>query len=377
MQGNAHEPHRNRQAQTFWQVLMKRIGLKDVAAAAGVSVTTVSHVLNDVQGKRINAATRRTVLDAAERMGYLPNGLARGLRLSRSNTVGFVSDEIATTPHAGQIIRGAQEAAAKRGLMLLMLNTGGDQELEDKEITLLLQHRVDGVLYAAMYHRVVQVPTLLRSVPTVLLDARSDDPGIASVVPDEEQGGRTATRELVARGHRRIGFVNHIEDIPAARGRLAGYKAELAGAGIAFDPDLVVAHNAVGAGGYQGARTLLGQEDPPTALFCFNDRMAMGAYRAAAEAGLAIPADLSVIGFDNQELISENLFPPLTTVALPHYEMGARAIVHLQQAIDAAAGAAPEAAAVHEYLRCPLILRDSVGPPPGRDAGQPRPTPMG
>src|SRR3954469_15634491 len=115
---------------------MKRVGLKDVAAEAGVSVTTVSHILNNVQGKRINAETRRLVLEVAERLGYLPNGLARGLRLKRSNTVGFVSDEIATTPHAGQIIRGAQEAAAQNGLMLLMLNTGNDRELEDKEIAL-------------------------------------------------------------------------------------------------------------------------------------------------------------------------------------------------------------------------------------------------
>ncbi|CAG6394717.1 LacI family DNA-binding transcriptional regulator [Streptomyces cocklensis] len=339
---------------------MKRVGLKDVAAEAGVSVTTVSHILNNVQGKRINAETRRLVLEVAEHLGYQPNDLARGLRLRRSNTVGFVSDEIATTPHAGQIIRGAQEAAAQNGLMLLMLNTGNDRDLEDKEIALLLRHQVDGVLYASMYHRVVEVPQRLASVPTVLLDARSDDPAVPSVVPDEEQGGRTATRELLAHGHRRIGFVNNIDDIPASRGRLAGYRGELAEAGIDFDPSLVVTEDSVAAGGYRGSRTLLGLDDPPTALFCFNDRMAMGAYRAASEAGLAIPADLSVIGFDNQELISENLFPALTTVALPHYEMGARAIFHLQQVIDRAE---PLGAAVHEVLHCPLISRDSVARP--------------
>ncbi|HEY5834834.1 LacI family DNA-binding transcriptional regulator [Streptomyces sp.] len=341
---------------------MKRVGLKDVAAAAGVSVTTVSHILNRVEGKRISAETRRTVLQVAERLGYLPNNLARGLRLSRSYTVGFVSDEIATTPHSGQIIRGAQEAAAHCGLLLLMLNTGGDPELEHQEIALLLQHRVDGVLYASMYHRVVEVPPQLQSVPTVLLDARSDDPAIPAVVPDEEQGGRTATGELLAHGHRRIGFVTNEDDIPASRGRLAGYRAELAGAGIAFDPALVVADRSDAPGGYRAARALLGSAHPPTALFCFNDRMAMGAYRAAAERGLAIPADLSVIGFDNQELISENLFPPLTTVALPHYEMGSRAIARLQHLIDVEEPTA--ALPVPEFLHCPLVSRDSVGPPP-------------
>jgi LacI family transcriptional regulator len=347
---------------------MKRVGLKDVAAAAGVSVTTVSHILNDVAGKRINAETRRTVLEAAERLGYLPNNLARGLRLSRSYTVGFVSDEIATTPHAGQIIRGAQEAAAEHGLLLLMLNTGGDPELERKEIALLLQHQVDGVLYAAMYHRVVQVPAQLRAVPTVLLDARSDDTTVPSVVPDEQQGGLTATRELLAFGHRRIGFVTNADDIPASRGRLAGYREALGAAGITFDPALVVADRSDAPGGYRAARTLLAATNRPTALFCFNDRMAMGAYRAAAEAGLRVPADLSVIGFDNQELISENLYPALTTVALPHYEMGARAITQLQYLIDATDPATSPR--TQEMLRCPLVSRDSVAPPPGSDPGR-------
>ncbi|GGV44879.1 alanine racemase [Kitasatospora herbaricolor] len=341
---------------------MKRVGIKDVAAAAGVSATTVSHILNAVEGKRINPETRRSVLQAAEQLGYQPNKLARGLRLSRSSTVGFLSDEIATTPHAGQIIRGAQEAAAERGLLLLMLNTGGDRDLEHKEIALLLQHRVDGILYASMYHRVVEVPEPLRSVPTVLLDARSHDPAFSSVVPDEEQGGHTATRALLAHGHRRIGFVTNSDDIPASRGRLAGYRAALSEAGIDFDAGLVVADISDAPGGYRAARTLLAAPNRPTALFCFTDRMAMGAYRAAAELGLVVPRDLSVIGFDNQELISENLFPALTTVALPHYEMGARAIAQLQAVIDA-----PEPAAgprSQEMLHCPLVTRDSVAPPP-------------
>ena len=340
---------------------MKRIGIKDVAAAAGVSATTVSHILNEVEGKRINAETRATVLRVARELGYRPNNLARGLRTSRTYTVGFISDEIATTPHAGQIIQGAQDAGAERGLLLLMLNTGGDPELEHKAITLLIQHGVDGILYASMYHRVVQVPDPLRSVPTVLVDASSDDPAVPSVVPDEEQGGLIATRELLAHGHRRIGFVTNADDIPASRGRLAGYRAALAERGIGFDPALVVADRSDAPGGYRAARALLGSGHRPTALFCFNDRMAMGAYRAAAELGLAIPADVSVIGFDNQELISENLHPALSTVALPHYEMGAWAIARLQALIDPTD--TTTGPPLQEVLRCPLVSRDSVAPP--------------
>jgi LacI family transcriptional regulator len=340
---------------------VKRIGIKDVAAAAGVSATTVSHILNEVEGKRINAETRTTVLRVARELGYRPNSLARGLRTNRTYTVGFIGDEIATTPHAGQIIQGAQDAGTERGLVLLMLNTGGDPELERKAITLLVQHGVDGILYASMYHRVVRVPHQLRSVPTILVDASADDPSVPSVVPDEEQGGMTATRELLTHGHRRIGFVTNIDDIPASRGRLAGYRAALAEQGIGFDPALVVADRSDAPGGYRAARALLESAHRPTALFCFNDRMAMGAYRAAAELGLAIPAELSVIGFDNQELISENLHPTLSTVALPHYEMGDRAIARLQALIDLPDS--PTGPTLQEVLHCPLVRRDSVAPP--------------
>lgn len=339
----------------------RRVRIKDVAAAAGVSVTTVSHILNEVEGKRINPDTRQRVMETATRLGYAPNGLARGLRLKRSNTIGFVSDVIATTPFAGQIVLGAQEAAAQRGLVLLMVNTGGDAELERREIDLLLQRQVDGVLYAAMHHRVVEVPEELGAVPAVLLDARSTDLSVPSVVPDEVQGGYTATRALLDQGHRRVGFLNYVADIPAMHGRLEGYRRAIAEAGIADDPRMVVTDTCDTAGGYRAACTILDRTPRPTALFCFNDQMAMGAYRAATERGLVIPRDLSVVGFDNLELICEGVFPALTTVALPHYEMGARAVALLLALTETPGRSGPVA---HELLPCPLVGRASVASPP-------------
>jgi len=327
-----------------------------------VSVTTVSHILNDVEGKRISPDTRQRVLEAADRLGYAPNGLARGLRLRRSNTIGFVSDHIATTPFAGKIILGAQEAAAEQGLLLLVLNTGGDRDLESTEIELLLQRQVDGVLYAAMSHRVLPVPDRLREVPTVLLDALPDDLSVPSVVPDEVGGGYSAVRELIDHGHRRIAFATNTEDIPATHGRLEGYQRALHEAGIPFDPALVTAEFCDSAGGYAASLRLLdvAAEVRPTALFCFNDRMAMGAYRAAAELGLAIPHDLSVIGFDNQELICDGLVPTLTTVELPHYEMGARAVALLLSPATKNKPAPQTEPIEAELLPCPLVRRSSV-----------------
>jgi LacI family transcriptional regulator len=177
---------------------------------------------------------------------------------------------------------------------------------------------------------------------------------VPSVVPDEVGGGRTATEELIRHGHSRIGFLNNVDDIPATRGRLEGYRAALRDAGLPFDQRLVVEGRSDTEGGLQAARKLLSATDRPTAVFCFNDRMAMGAYHAAAELGLRIPEDLSVVGFDNQELIAEGLRPGLTTVALPHYEMGAWAVETLIAHIEG------QKRADHTVLNCPLVLRNSV-----------------
>lgn len=335
---------------------MGKVSIKDVAARSGVSVTTVSHVLNDVPGKRIADGTRDRVRRAAEELGYAPSSVARNLRLQRSQMLALISDEIATTPYAGRMILGAQEAASKAGWLLMLVNTGSDPEFEAAEIQALRQRQVDGFLYATMYHQKVVVPEALAGMPTVLLDARSDDAAIPSVVPDEVSGGRTATEELIRHGHTRIGFVTNVDDVPATRGRLEGYRAALRDAGLPYDKRLVVAGRSDTDGGLQVTRKLLSATDRPTALFCFNDRMAMGAYHAAAELGLRIPQDLSVVGFDNQELIAEGLRPKLTTVALPHYEMGAWAVETLIANIEGHDLSGPQ----HTVLPCPLVARNSV-----------------
>ena len=339
----------------------RRASIRDVAAEAGVSVTTVSHVLNQVDGTRVSARTRERVEAAARRLGYAANGLARGLRLQRSQTLALLGDRIATTPHAGRIILGAQETASSRGWLLMLLTTGDDAEVERREISALLQHRVDGVLYATMYHRRVVVPDALRALPVVLLDAGSDDDGLPSVVPDEVGGGRAAVAELLEHGHRRIAFLNNVDDIPATHGRLRGYGTALAEAGVPYRDDLVVIEESDTPGGYRAAKHLLTGPDRPTALFCFNDRMAMGAYRAAAECGLRIPDDLSIVGFDNQELIADGLHPGLTTVALPHYEMGAWAVETIIGLLDTPAEQQPPAP--HATIPCPLVRRGSVAAP--------------
>ncbi len=337
--------------------------IRDVAERAGVSVTTVSHVLNDVPGKRVSTTTRERIHQAAQDLLYRPNRLAQGLRMQRTHTIGFLSDNIATTPYAGRIILGAQDAAAEVGSLLVLLSSGGDAELEDRELEALVDRQVDGVIYAAMFHHMVQPPPRLALYNAVLLDARTEAGEFSSVVPDEVGGARSAVEELLAHGHRRIGFVNNYEDYPAPKGRLIGYRQALEVYGVPFDPSLVRTTTPnVAEGAYEVTLSMLGDEDRPTAIFCFNDRMAMGAYQAANQLGLAIPGDVSIVGFDDQELIAPNLRPGLTTMRLPHYEMGQWAVKTLLDQINSTGSNQ----VVHALLPCPLVRRASVSSPPRR-----------
>jgi LacI family transcriptional regulator len=338
-----------------------RATIGDVADAAGVSRATVSLALNDVPGARIAAATRQRIGEIADHLGYTPSRVARSLRLQRSHTIALVSDRIATTPYAGKIILGATHAARDNGWWLLLLSTEGDPDIEVQGVKQLLQHDVDGALYATMYHRLVTVPEVLSAVPTVLVDAESDDPQIPAVVPDEVGGGRAAVDLLLAAGHRTIGFATNVDDIPATRGRLAGYRQALAAAGVRFDRRRVVAAESTTAGGFVAALRLLDGAERPSALFCFNDRMAMGAYRAAAHLGLDIPGDVSIVGYDDQDPIADGLFPALTTVALPHYDMGHWAVERLIDGIERGTRVAKGDTPFR--MPCPVVVRSSVRPP--------------
>jgi LacI family transcriptional regulator len=338
----------------------RRVTIKQVAEAAGVSTTTVSHILNDVPGKRIREETRERVRDVASALGYAPNLLAQGLRTSRSNTIGFVGDEVITTPFAGKMILGAQGVANARGSVVLVVSTGREPLVENREIAELMRRQVDGILYASMYHRPVFLPEALQSVPTVVVNATCSNAEVPWVAPDEVAGGADAAGVLIEAGHRRIAFINDMDDVPAAVGREQGFRARAAAAGIDPSMVLVVRSESNPTGGYQAARDLLAARARPTGIFCFNDRMAMGVYRAATEANLRIPDDLSVVGFDNQDFVADGIHPGLTTIELPHFAMGAWASEQLFRQIDGAPAGEPS----HLKLRGPVVNRHSVAASP-------------
>jgi LacI family transcriptional regulator len=336
----------------------KRPTMGDVARLSGVSQTTVSFVINDVPNANISEKTRAAVLKAVKELGYTPNAMAIGLRTSQSRVIGLVTDEIATTPYAGQIIQGAQNAAREKQRLLILMNSEQDASIEDEEISILLSRQVEGIIFATMRHRIITPSELLYQIPSVLLDCRDADNSLPSVVPDEFLGGYQATEVLLQKNHHCIGMINTSENVPASQLREQGFRQALVDHGIAVDDGLIVyGEDGNAKTGYDGVKTLFSRYDQMTALFCFNDRVAMGAYDALRQMQKRIPEDVAVIGFDNYELISANLHPELTSMQLPHYEMGRWAVETVLQISQSAEdkGSSPQM-----MFACPLVMRNSI-----------------
>ncbi|MFB9680219.1 substrate-binding domain-containing protein [Streptosporangium vulgare] len=296
-----------------------RPSITRVARLAGVSATTVSHALN---GRRpVADETRRRVLAAIDQLGYRPNVLARGLRTSRSQTIGLIIPDI-TNPFYPALARGLQDVLGPAGYDEIISNTDGDRELERAAIDQMIARQVDGLAFAVFHtHAEDLLPVIGAGIPVVRLGGRLAQAGVDVVHSDDEGGAAEATRYLLERGYRRIGFVcgPHAEG-PAAE-RVAGYRSALLAAGADADPRLVAHTHFSRAGGSSGTARLLDLPEPPDAVLCANDIMAIGALDTAEERGLRVPADLAVMGFDDIEAASL-VSPGLTTMANPAREIG-------------------------------------------------------
>jgi LacI family transcriptional regulator len=336
----------------------KKPTISDIAKRAGVSPATVSRVLNNFD--YISEDKRQAVLDVMAELDYRPSFTARHMRTQRSKLIGFVTDEVATTPYAGDIIKGAEEAAWENGYILMVISAGEYQERARDAVAALLEREVEGIIYAAMYHRAVSLPDNIFDTPTVLANCFHDKRQMASVVPDEIQGGYDATCALLEAGYQRIAFINVNNlnpGIPASHGRLEGYKQALQQYGIAFNQELVRFGTGTPSDGYNYGMELLGLDNPPTAIFCGNDRTAMGTYDALRELGLRVCDDIAIVGFDNLEVIAAALHPSLSTMQLPHYEMGKWAVEYL---LNSDANDMNEGQAVQHKISCPYIERQSL-----------------
>lgn len=333
-----------------------RARVSDVAKAAGVSPTTVSHALSGARA--VNAETRERILAVARELGYVPDRVASGLRRRRTGLVALIGDDLAATPFAGRIIEGARRAGLERDVLLMVGESGGDAEAERDLIARFLAQRADGLLIARMYHQRIAKPDVPGDVPVVLVDAAPDpDWVVDAVVPNEAQIAAVAVERLLRDGHRDIAYIGTTES-RAARGRLAGIRTALGDAGIALPDERLAFCFADAAGGRRVGGELLDREHPPTAVICFNDQIAMGVMQAAARRGIPVPEGLSVMGIDDLHPVADALDPGLTTVALPHDEMGRWGMGRLLERIDGA----PVLDGVHQ-LPGRLVERGSVAPP--------------
>lgn len=337
------------------------ITLRDVAEEVGVSISTVSLVLNGHAKGRVRADLAERVQKAADEMRYVPNHLARSLSTNRTATVGLVSDQVATIPFAGHMLAGAQRVHWEEGYLLMLIDTAGNDEITGPAAVSLVQRNVEALILAVAHHKVIDLPSVPTEAPIVVLDGRPAENGrqVDFVVPDEEGGARAAVEHLISRGHRRIGFCNAPRLFKEAGSRrLKGYRSALEAAGITIDPELIVdAESASTGAAIEPARRLLARPDRPTAVFCFGDQLAMGFYHVARDLGLRIPDDLSIVGFDNQQFIADCLSPGLTTVQLPHSEMGEWAA---RQVLKRISGTAISGEPEGYVAPCTLVERDSV-----------------
>lgn len=332
----------------------RRPTMTDVAKLAGVSQSSVSLVLNRMTGARISEATRERVIDAAEAVGYRLAPRRAVLATSGTRVIAYIVDEISTSPHPVINIDGAREAAWAAGHLLRVYATRGDADMESATVEALRREgQVAGMVYSTIFTREVTLPAGLAGLPTVLLNCYADV-GVPAVVPGEVAGGFTATDRLLRAGHRRIGVLAGEPWMDATRDRLKGHRQALATADVAFSEALVRWGDWLPDSGYRGTIDLMAHE-PPTALFCMNDLMAMGALEALRELGLRVPADVAVIGYDDQEL-ARYTHPPLTTVLLPNYECGRTAVEILLRLI---AGEPPRRPWLLK-VECPLVERETV-----------------
>lgn len=342
--------------------MAKRPTMIDIGERAGVSQATVSLVLNRVANARVAEATRQRVLDAAEALGYR-KGPQHHVPENKTRVIGLLIDEVTTTPFATPFIEGAREEAALQDVVVATFSTRGDPKLEALALDMLLQHQIIGVLYASLVTRPAEPPERLRDVPTVMVNCYDKARRYPSVVPADVTGGFAATEALLKAGHRRIGHLAGESWIKAAEDRERGYRQALASWDVPVDEALILRGGWTIPGGRELTLRVLDTPNPPTAIFAFNDRMAVGAYDALRSRGLRVPDDVSVVGFDDED-ISAYLDPPLSTMVLPHEEMARWAVGAL---LDEQL---PAPASRRIKIECPLVSRASIGPVPVRSAAE-------
>ncbi|MEX1141003.1 MAG: LacI family DNA-binding transcriptional regulator [Thermoleophilaceae bacterium] len=335
--------------------------LKEVARLAGVHPGTASRALNAETRELVNDDTARRVLDAARTIGYSANPIARGLKTNRSHTIGTLIPDL-TNPLFPPVVRGIQDRLEEAAYTPLIANTDNDPERERISVDALRARRVDGFL-AATARSDGDILTELAGlgVPVVLINRQLRGGALRSVAPDDRAGIHLAVAHLVELGHLRIAHLAGPRSLSTGAARYDGFVEAMRDAGLEPDPDLILVGNAMteAEGRRLCAELLDGDVAPPTAIVAANDLVALGCYDVLDERGLRCPQDVSVVGFNDMRF-ADRFEPPLTTIRIPHYEMGVRAAELLLELLRD-----PAAPVRHELLEPSLVVRKSTAPPAG------------
>jgi len=337
---------------------MSSVSIKDIAKAAGVSHSTVSRALRG--SPLVKAETKVRLQQLAREMGYSPDARAQSLVMGQSRTVGVVVTTI-SDPFAAEVVQGIENSAHDEAYTVILCNSNAEPEREIAAVEMLRSKRVDAVIVTSSRIGALYLDHLERiGVPIVLINNHSEHSGryTYSISVDNQNGGFLATLHLIKRGHRRIAYVSRPSDHRSNREREAGYRQALHSARIPFDPALIVPSSGRVDGGERVMPALMGVQEPPTAVFCYNDLTAIGLLKAARQAGLVIPRDLAIVGFDDI-LLASYVCPPLTTVAQPKLEMGQKA---MQMALDLISSKDPAKEGLLDIVvKGQLIVRESSG----------------
>ncbi|WP_090397924.1 ribose operon transcriptional repressor RbsR [Kosakonia radicincitans] len=298
--------------------------MKDVARVAGVSTSTVSHVIN--KDRFVSDAVREKVEAAIKTLNYAPSALARSLKINQTRTIGMLITA-STNPFYSELVRGVERSCFERGYSLVLCNTEGDEQRMNSNLETLMQKRVDGLLLLCTETHQPSQEIMLRypSIPTVMMDWAPFN-GDSDLIQDNSLlGGDMATQYLINKGFTRIACITGPLDKTPARLRLEGYREAMTRAGLTIREGDEIESDFEFGGGFDAMQTLLAMNERPQAVFIGNDAMAVGAYQALYQAGLKIPQDMAIVGYDDIEL-ARYMTPPLTTIHQPKDELGELAI---------------------------------------------------
>ncbi len=330
---------------------LKKVTIKDVAAMAGVSITTVSHALNN--NRHVSESTRNRIIKAVEELNYKPNIIAQSLKQSKTNTLGVIVPDI-TNPFFTAIVSAIESLANSRGYTVILNNYNDNGDLEKRSLDILLRKQVDGIILAPGTQNTEYIQKdLVQQIPLVLLDRDIPDCDTDKILLDNYKAARDAVEYLIQMGHGRIALIAGASRISSNTAREKGYLDALKRAGLPVRKDYIQKRQARISGGYEAARNLIGLNEKPTALFMASNTMTIGALKAIRETGMKCPEDLSVLSFGDFEWSS--LFDPrLTCIHTPVLEMGKKAGELLLDRIET-----PHKDSTLVKLPCELIVRDS------------------